>query len=109
MKRAALDLQQDELPFDSIKSSVIFAGRQTLYPIEVARVWRVTLQHVLDLCEEFEATGGKSGLGGVDMASGQATDAFSKGSKTARRCWRIPVSAYDAFCVRKHTAQPTQV
>lgn len=63
--------------------------RKVLYVGEVAMKLRCTEQHVSDLIEEGQ-------LQGVNIAGpGQ------------RKCWRIPVEAYEAFLERRHSFNPS--
>lgn len=97
MNRAKPDPKQEELPLSSVASHQVFPGRTTLYVIEVARVLGMVENQVLDLIESGE-------LEAINIASGLRSDANPSGSKTPRRYWRIPVSAYDAFIDRRRNA-----
>lgn len=91
----------DELPLYSLRPHVLFPGRVTLYLHEVARALTCTVRHVIDLIEEYESTGGASGLKGTDIASGLKTEKNPAGNETPRRCWRVAVSDYDAFVTKR--------
>ena len=97
MKRAATSAAQDELPLSSIRPHVLFPGRTTLYIHEVARALSCDERHVIALIEEYEDTGGASGLKGFSIASGLASAGVAKGNKTPRACWRVAVSDFDAY------------
>lgn len=73
---------QDELPLSSIKAHVLFPGRTSLYPHEVAKALSMTTAAVIDLCEE----------GAIE-----AVNIAGKNNKSDRKFWRIPVSGYDKY------------
>lgn len=73
---------QDELPLASVLSHAVFPGRTVLYVHEVAEALACTIQHVIDLIDEGR-------LRAINIAGA--------GNKTNRSCWRVPVSAFDAF------------
>jgi len=98
---------QDELAMSSIAPHALFPGRTTLYPQEVAKALSMSLWQVLDLIAEYELTGGASGIAAVNIGSGPSAGSFTKGSKSERKYWRIPVSAYDAFVQSRKNNQPT--
>lgn len=87
---------QDELPFRTVLSHELFPGRSSLLIAEVADALRCTVQHVLDLVEEGD-------LRAVDIRGRIQGEARPSdfGRRDARRCLRIPVSAYDDFIRRR--------
>lgn len=100
MKTRKADPSQEELPLRcdplrSVRARELFVGRDTLYLHEVARVLRCTERHVIDLIEEYESTGGKSGLKGLNIAN-------RNGNASGRKCYRVPVSALDLFIEAPH-------
>lgn len=103
MSRAAskLDPAQEELPLSSVRPHAAFPGRTSLYLGEVARHLQITERQLIDLIEEYEATGGASGIKGFSIANAVRSAAYPQGNKTARNAWRIAVSDLDAFIQRK--------
>ena len=98
--RAKTDPAQEELPLSSIAAHTLFPGRTTLYVTEVSRALGMAENQVIDLIESGE-------LEAVNIASKLQAEGHSGGSKTTRRYWRVPVSAYDVFIARrKATATP---
>lgn len=95
---------QYELEIVPVLSHEAFPGRRFITVAEFAEPAGLTIQHVLDLIEEGE-------LAAVDFRGKVRTDDDSfpaakpsqMGNKTARRCLRIPVAAYDAFIKRRST------
>jgi hypothetical protein len=63
--------------------------RQALYVGEVALKLRCTDQHVCDLIEEGQL------------------QAINVGGPGQRKCWRIPVEAYEAFLDHRHSFNPS--
>lgn len=104
MKRPT-DSRQAELPLSSIRPHVLFPGRTTLYIHEVARALSCDERHVVALIEEYEDTGGQSGLKGFSIASGLRSAGVARGNKTPRNCWRVAVSDFDAFLQTKAKPQ----
>lgn len=84
---------QHELPLTAALAHAVFPGRTLLIIAEVAEALKCTQQHVLDLVEEGQ-------LVAVDIRgklAGATAKPSDMGNKSARRCLRIPVSAYDTF------------
>ncbi|MEI9894268.1 MAG: hypothetical protein WDN28_10380 [Chthoniobacter sp.] len=75
----------------------------------MAKALGITEQQVVDLIEEYRDTGGESGLGAVNVASGLRSRLNACGSKTPRCYWRIPVVAFDAFVHARKNNQPVRV
>jgi hypothetical protein len=73
---------------DSILSQKLFPKHNVLQVQQVADALCVTKQHIINLIEEGHIQAVDVGGGPIDRAN------------TARRNYRIPVSAYDAF-IRK--------
>lgn len=99
MKAKAPDPLQDDLPLSSVKAHAVFPGRTALRVGEVAKALAMTEQQVSDLIQEYEDTEGASGIAAYNIASGLKTlpGNRTRGNKTPRAYWRIPVSAFDAF------------
>jgi hypothetical protein len=99
MKTNGHDPAQEELALSSVLSHALFPGRTTLYVAEVAKALHTSEQQVLALIEEWQQTG-TTGLRAINIANGPASAAFKAGNKSARGCYRIPVSGYDDFIRR---------
>jgi len=93
--RTKPDPAQEELALSSVAAHALFPGRSSLYVPEVAKALEMSEQQVLNLIEEYQATGGASGLQAINIANSRGT--FPGGNKTSRKAWRVPVSGYDAF------------
>lgn len=91
----------DELPLSSVRAHSVFPGRETLYLSEVAKVLSCSFNHVVNLIEEFEDTGGTSGLKGFSIACAARSLKHPNGNKTPRNTWRVAVTDYDAFVRRR--------
>ena len=82
---------QFELPLSSVMAHAVFPGRKSLLIAEIAEVLRCTEQHVLNLCE-------LGALHAIDISTGSPAKPSELANKrSARRCLRVPVSAYDAY------------
>lgn len=92
------DPAQGELALSSIRAHEIFPGRSTLYVCEIATVLRCTIQHVINLINEYEETGGTGGMKGFSIHS------VKEGQKTPRSWWRVAVSDFDAFVQKRATS-----
>ncbi len=88
--------QQDELPLSSVRPHDRYPGRTTLYVAEIARDLTCTEAHVINLIEEYELTGGESGLKGFSIAR-----ELAPGAKVPRGCWRVALSDFDAFISKR--------
>lgn len=71
-----------------LRAHDLFPGRASLYVHEVARALRASEPRIVGLLEEYEATGGASGMKGTNIANR---------SKSGRKCWRIAAIDFDAF------------
>ncbi len=78
--------QQQELALATVLSHKVFPGRSSLYVHEVAKAIQITVPHVISLIQE----------GLLD-----AVEVTGRGNKTSREHWRVPVSAYDAYILRR--------
>lgn len=101
MKHPVDITRQDDLPLASLRAHAIFPGRNVLKVAEVATALRCDERHVVALLEEWEDTGGRSGLKGFSIASGLKAHGVTRGNKTPRACWRIALSDFDAFVKTK--------
>ncbi len=77
---------QQEQALATVLSHKVFPGRNSLYVHEVANGLQITVPHVISLIQE----------GLLD-----AVEVTGRGNKTAREHWRVPVSAYDAYILRR--------
>lgn len=96
-----------ELELRTVLAHDLFPGRSALRIAEIAAAWECTIQHVLDLIEEaelvaFDIRGKVRG----EAEDGTGVRPSQLGNSTARRCLRVPVSAYDAF-LRRRSNLPT--
>lgn len=88
------DPKQEELALSSVRAHALFPGRTTLYVHEVVRALSLSENQVIDLIESGD-------LAAVNIASGLQSAGNPNGSKTPRKYWRIPVSAFDAFVAQR--------
>lgn len=71
--------------FNSLRASVLFPGRKTLYVFEFGDVFKMTINQVISLIEE-------------DVIS--AIRINGAGNSSARSNYRIPVSEYDRYLLQ---------
>lgn len=83
------DPKQEELALSSIASHSLFPGRSSLYIGEVAKALSMSDDQVIALIEEGEI---------------HAINIASEGSKSKRKYYRVPVSAFDAFTRKRKSS-----
>lgn len=90
----------DELPLSSLLKHPLFGTRACLRLAEVQSLLGAnSLNHVINLIQEFEDTGGQHGLKGFSI--GRDSLRGPDGKRTPRNCWRVAVSDLDAFLRRR--------
>jgi len=92
-KPKATDVRQGELQLSSYDADKLFEGRILLYVSEVARAMRCSVQHVINLIQEFEDSGGTRGIKGISIACGMDNSLVNQaGEQMPRNTWRVPKS-----------------
>lgn len=109
------DPRQEELALStlgSINVGSIFVGRVSIRISEVAKLLSCDEKHVVNLIEEFELTGGTSGMKGfsigrqfIPRAAGEGdTSLRARFRAVPRSCWRVATSDLDAFLDKRRTS-----
>jgi hypothetical protein len=109
------DPKQEDLLLSSVRPHEKYQYRSSLRLAEVARDLECTERHVINLLEEFELSGGQSGLKGFSIAREVTPpkDAESEAEirerlrKVPRGCWRVAVSDFDAFIAKRAASHTT--
>ena len=92
--------EQEKRRIENLLSRRKFPGRSSLRVREVAEALSITIQHVLNLIEEYRDTGGESGLMALNVASGVGGPASPSRNRSQRGTWRVSVNAFDEFVIR---------
>jgi hypothetical protein len=99
-KKPGFDPRQDDLPLQSLRTHPAFGTRNCLRLHEVQQIIGAdSHQHVVNLIQEFEDTGGKHGLKGFSI--GRDSLRGPDGKRTPRNCWRVAVSDLEAWLSAK--------
>ncbi|EDY16708.1 hypothetical protein CfE428DRAFT_5821 [Chthoniobacter flavus Ellin428] len=100
MKAKDIDPRQDDLALKCVASHALFPGRTVLRVHEVAEALEISIQHVIDLINEYRDTGGQSGLLAICVANGRSFSCMEIAETVSRGAWRVPVTSFDDYVRR---------